>query len=345
ERACRILEEAELDGWTASLVTAGIELAPTLRALDEVLSAGTDAWNERRFTELARVLRLAGLALVRNGKVLVAVGGGGEPTVWSAGRIEIRTMPPPSGAVRAALDLLARRLDAACEAQDHDEPSPGDLLGRSMAMHRVREEIERWGPLPMTVLILGEAGTGKELVARELHRTSERHGSFVALNCAGLPAPLLEAELFGVTRGAFTGADRDRIGLVEAAEGGTLFLDEIGELPLELQGKLLRLIQEHEVRRVGATRSRIVDTRFLAATNRQLEAAVEAGLFRQDLYFRLAVAVITVPPLRVRGEDVDDLARHFVRVFAGRFNRPGVHLAPAALAVLRGAPWPGNVRE
>jgi transcriptional regulator with PAS, ATPase and Fis domain len=195
------------------------------------------------------------------------------------------------------------------------------------------------------VLVVGEPGTGKELVARELHRESRRSGPFVPVNCAGIPASLLEAELFGVVRGAYTGADRDRPGLVEAAEGGTLFLDEVGELPPELQGKLLRLLQGSEVRRVGATRSRTVDVRFIAATNRDLQAATAAGAFRQDLYYRVAVAVIEVPPLRERVEDIDVLARHFTARSASTLKRPGVCLAPAAVELLRHGSWPGNVRE
>ena len=148
-----------------------------------------------------------------------------------------------------------------------------------------------------------------------------------------------------MVRGAFTGADRDRPGLVEAAESGTLFLDEVGELPLELQGKLLRLLQEREVRRVGATRPRTVDVRFVAASNRDLKAAAAAGTFRQDLYYRLAVAVIEVPPLRARPEDIGELARHFAARFAATLGRPGARLAPAAVEALQGASWPGNVRE
>ena len=203
----------------------------------------------------------------------------------------------------------------------------------------------RWAPLPANVLVLGEPGTGKELVARELHRASGRRGKFVPVNCAGIPATLLEAELFGVVRGAYTGADRDRHGMVEEAERGTLFLDEIGELPLELQAKLLRLLQDREVRRLGGTSARAVDVRFVAATNRDLKAAMTAGAFRPDLFYRLSVGVIQVPALRERREDIDGLARHFVAQHAAAFGRPGVRLAPAALEALRAGRWPGNVRE
>jgi transcriptional regulator with PAS, ATPase and Fis domain len=242
--------------------------------------------------------------------------------------------------------LLARLLSAVLgDAALPQIPAAGQLIGSSPAIARVREEIGRWAALPVTVLIVGEPGTGKELVARELHVAGRRRGAFVPVNCAGIPAALLEAELFGVTRGAFTGADRDRPGLVEAAEGGTLFLDEVGELPIELQGKLLRLLQEREIRRVGATHTRTVDVRFVAATNRDLPSAVAAGAFRQDLYYRLAVAVIAVPGLRSHPDDIDELAGNIVADLSVRFGRPGVRLSQAALGRLRAAAWPGNVRE
>ena len=260
--------------------------------------------------------------------------------------LRVASRAPLSALEHAVLRLLARHL--AMQRAQPAAPSAlpaGGLLGVSPALDAVRRHIAQWAPLPVTVLIQGEPGTGKELVARELHRQSGRRGAFVAVNCAGLPAALLEAELFGVARGAFTGADRDRPGLVEAAEDGTLFLDEVGELPLELQGKLLRLLQEREVRRVGATRTRVVDVRFVAATNRDLPTAVAAGQLRQDLYYRLAVAVIHVPPLRDRPDDVEELARFVVHRCAASFGRPGVRLAPAALEVLRRGTWPGNVRE
>ena len=218
------------------------------------------------------------------------------------------------------------------------------LLGVSRRW-RVREEISRWAPLPVVVLVLGEPGTGKELCARELHRQSQRPGAFVPINCAGIPASLLEVELFGSVRGAYTGADRDRPGLVEEAEGGTLFLDEVGELPLELQGKLLRLLQEREARRLGATRTRTVDVRFVAATNRDLAGAVAAGTFRPDLFYRLSVGVIRMPPLRERPDDIEELARSFVQRCAATFGRLGVRLAPDSVGVLRAGAWPGNVRE
>jgi len=257
----------------------------------------------------------------------------------------VRSERPLSPVAGAALAMVARSVGSRSDGAAPERGGGGDLLGVSVALAAVREQVARWGPLPLTVLVVGEPGTGKELVARAIHGASGRRGAFIPLNCAGIPAPLLEAELFGVTKGAYTGADRDRQGLVEAAEGGTLFLDEVGELPLELQGKILRLLQEREVRRVGATRVRTVDARFVAATNRDLKAAAATGAFRWDLYYRLAVAIVEVPPLRARRADIEGLAKHFAARFAAMLNRPGVRLAPAAVDLLQGAPWPGNVRE
>ena len=344
-----ILDARGLDDWAATLRRAtGASALPVVAALDALVNAGTAALEPERLGALARALGIAGLEAVRDGVVL---GRWGEEVADAAaelvaGDVVVRARGALDRTGRAALQLVARYLASQPGAGEPGGGAAGaTLLGGSAALAALRRQIERWGPLPVRVLILGEPGTGKELVARELHRASGRSGRFVVVNCAGLPATLLEAELFGVVRGAFTGADRDRAGLVEEAEGGTLFLDEIGELPLELQGKLLRLLQEGEVRRIGAARTRSVDVRFLAATNRDLRAMVGQGRFRQDLHDRLAVAVITVPPLRERPDDVEPLARHFAARFAEQFRRPGVRLAAATTALLRRAPWPGNVRE
>ena len=342
------LLEAELHGWVRVLRGgSGQDPVRIVRALDGVVNSGTDALGAARLETLARALDLRWIELERGGAVLSAWGETpAEHEELEVDGVTVRSDGALSGVARAALGMVARhvalRLDGTTPERDCRS---GDFIGFSGALAAVREQVARWGPLPLTVLIIGEPGTGKELAAREVHASSGRRGAFVPLNCAGIPASLLEAELFGVIRGAFTGADRDRPGLVEAAEGGTLFLDEIGELPLELQGKLLRLLQEREVRRVGATRPRTVDVRFVAATNRDIRAAAAAGAFRWDLYYRLAVAVIEIPPLRARPEDVDPLAKHFASRFAAMLNRPGARLAPAALDLLRGASWPGNVRE
>ncbi len=213
-------------------------------------------------------------------------------------------------------------------------------------MDAVGARLARIAPQNVTVFIAGESGTGKERVARAVHRLSSRFaGPFVPVNVAAFPEALLEDELFGHARGAFTGADRDRIGLFEAAHGGTLFLDEIGDLSAPLQAKLLRALQEREIRRVGENRHRPVDVRLVTATAKPLEAAVETGRFREDLYYRIKVASIDLPPLRDRGEDVGLLARHFVDRYAAEYGKGAVRLSAAALATLRAHPWPGNVRE
>ncbi|KAF1016079.1 MAG: Propionate catabolism operon regulatory protein [Stenotrophomonas maltophilia] len=216
------------------------------------------------------------------------------------------------------------------------------LLGDSAAMDTVRELIGLYAPHDSTVLVTGETGTGKELVARQLHAASGRRGRFVALNCGAISESLLEAELFGYSDGAFTGARRGgRVGLVEAADGGTLFLDEIGELPLPLQTRLLRVLEEREVLRVGAAEPTSVDLRVVAATLQSLEQHVQAGSFRRDLYYRLAALRIALPALHTRREDVATLARHFFRQLRG-VDAP---LDDSAMAVLQAADWPGNVRE
>ena len=347
-RAEQVLAARDLGGWGEVLRRSfGADAARVVRALDGIVHAGTDACHPARLEALARALALPFIEVERGGELVGRWGEVGAPgfTV-AAGGVTVRAGGVGEALAREALAMVARCVgDAAGAAAGEAGSAGGGLQGSSSALAAVRAETARWGPLPLTVLIAGEPGTGKELVARELHRASGRRGAFVPVNCAGIPSALLEAELFGVVRGAFTGADRDRPGLVEAAESGTLFLDEVGELPLELQGKLLRLLQEREVRRVGATRPRTVDVRFVAASNRDLKAAVAAGTFRQDLYYRLAVAVIEVPPLRARPEDIGELARYFAARFAATLGRPGARLAPAAVEALQGASWPGNVRE
>ncbi|MBK6004802.1 sigma 54-interacting transcriptional regulator [Ramlibacter ginsenosidimutans] len=222
----------------------------------------------------------------------------------------------------------------------------GDLVGGSKALEATQALAERVAPTNACVLVQGETGTGKELVARAVHELSpRREHPFVRLNCAAIPASLLEAELFGHEKGAFTGAVARRIGRFELADGGTLFLDEVGEIPLELQAKLLRVIQEREFERLGSNRTLRVDVRLVAATNRDLEQMVADRVFRDDLYYRLKVFPIRVPALRERVEDIPVLARHFMRLHARAHERAVRAIAPEALAVLCRYPWPGNVRE
>ncbi len=220
------------------------------------------------------------------------------------------------------------------------------IVTADRSMESVGARLARIAPQNVTVFISGESGTGKERIARAVHRLSPRAAvAFVPVNVAAFPETLLEDELFGHARGAFTGADRDRVGLFEAAHGGTLFLDEIGDLSAPLQAKLLRVLQEREIKRVGENRYRAVDVRLVTATARSLEAAVEAGRFREDLYYRIKVATLDLPPLRERGEDVALLARHFVDRYAAEYGKGAVRLSAAALSALRGCPWPGNVRQ
>jgi DNA-binding NtrC family response regulator len=221
------------------------------------------------------------------------------------------------------------------------------LVGGSAAMAELRATIARVAPVPSQVLIVGESGSGKELVARDLHRFGPQpSGPFIAINCAALPESLVESELFGHERGAFTGAITTRKGAFEAAERGTLFLDEIGELPLQPQAKLLRVLEERQVTRVGGTRPVKVEARIVTATNRNLEAEVAAGRFREDLYFRLAVHVIRVPPLRERLSDVPALVDQFVTGICARFGMRRKRVAPDALDLLMGYEWRrNNVRE
>jgi DNA-binding NtrC family response regulator len=223
--------------------------------------------------------------------------------------------------------------------------TPAQIIGASRPMRALFELIAVAARNNSTVLIYGESGTGKELVARAIHELSKRKGAFVPVNCAAIPAELVEAELFGHTGQAFTGAKQARAGLFEAANGGTLFLDEIGELPLVMQPKLLRALQDGAVRRVGTNTEQRVNVRIVVATNRDLETEVRAGRFREDLYWRLNVIKIKVPPLREHSPDIPLLVEHFIDKTCHALGRPLLDMAPEALAVLTAYAWPGNVRE
>jgi two-component system response regulator HydG len=234
-------------------------------------------------------------------------------------------------------------------AGQSDEGPPADghpFLGSAPSVQRIRAMIEKVRDTDAPVFILGESGTGKELAARTIHETgARRSGQFVAVNCGAIPENLLESELFGHARGAFTGALRDKPGLVEEAAGGTFFLDEIGDLPLALQAKLLRLLEEKKIRRVGETRVRPVDVRFISATNKDIDGEVARGNFREDLYYRLKIIPIELPALRERKEDIVMLLNHFAGEYARLMRRPRPHFSPRALELLTAYSWPGNVRE
>jgi two-component system response regulator HydG len=274
------------------------------------------------------------------------------------GAIDFIEKPFPPEVLRARVDKAieiarerkgARTALARAEALDEDlvrAHDPHGLVGRSEPMRRVHEQIRKVGVTGATVLVLGESGTGKELVARAIHDASPRKAApFVSISCAAIPETLLESELFGHEKGSFTGAIRRKLGRFELAHGGTLFLDEVGEIPAPVQVKLLRVLQERQFERVGGEETVEVDVRVVSATNRELAKMVEAGRFREDLYYRLNVVPIQLPPLRDRPGDVEELARFFVGRLAPRMGRKVHGLAPEALELLRRHRWPGNVRE
>ena len=222
----------------------------------------------------------------------------------------------------------------------------GRIVGTSQALRRMLKRVEAVAETPASVLVMGESGVGKELVARAIHaRSSRASGPLVKVNCASIPKELFESEFFGHVKGAFTGAHRDRIGRFQLADGGTIFLDEIGEIPLELQGKLLRVLQESEFERVGDDITRSVDVRVIAATNRNLEKLIVEGKFREDLFYRLSVFPVDVPPLRERDDDVVQLAQHFLEQTCKEFGREPLALTRAHATTLRAYGWPGNIRE
>jgi transcriptional regulator with PAS, ATPase and Fis domain len=260
--------------------------------------------------------------------------------------VGVRDVWLPHDDAPALSERLARLGGAAVRTPVRDAAVRPEIVGRSPAMAEVFALLERAQRTSATVLLAGDTGTGKELLAREIHRGSDRREkSFVALNCAAFPDTLLESELFGHVRGSFTGADREKQGLFEVADRGTLFLDEVGETSGPFQAKLLRALQEREIRPVGGTRARKVDVRLVAATNRDLRFEVANGHFREDLYYRLAVFPIAVPPLRARSEDILPLAEHFLALHGAREGKPGCRFSREAARLLLSYAWPGNVRE
>ena len=266
-------------------------------------------------------------------------------------RFELALAPPVSDDVSSPIALLLETLLYRADGL----PAPSDfaeewrrvgVVTGDAAMCEPYRRLQHFAPQSVTVLVLGESGSGKEAVARAVHTLSPRAGGpFVSVNVPAIPAGLLESELFGHARGAFTGAERDRRGLLEEASGGTIFFDEIGDLTSALQAKLLRALQEREIRRVGENRARAVDLRVVSATSRDLAKEVEAGRFREDLYYRLHVGIIALPPLRDRGRDILLLGRHFLDRYAKEFGRGPLRFTPEAQAALLAHGWPGNVRE
>jgi DNA-binding NtrC family response regulator len=246
---------------------------------------------------------------------------------------------------RRLKDRAARLQAALLERALLDSCTFDGMVGRAIPMLDLLTKVRRIAPHFSTALVTGETGTGKELISRALHSWSGRRGPFVVCNCASVVETLFESELFGHRKGAFTGAVADRPGLVDSADGGTLFLDEVGEVPLEVQAKLLRLLQNRESRRLGESKSRQVDVRVVAATNRDLRRMVSEGTFREDLYYRLSIVQLQVPALRDRREDLILLIRHFLEGFSKRYDRPNLSITKRAEALLCRHTWPGNIRE
>ena len=335
---------------------------PSFRALlrDILEEAGHGVTEARDGAEALAFLEKGAFDLVLTDRQMPKVDG-----LELVRRVRVRRSPPPvvvltaHGSIPEAVEAV--RLGAA-DYITKPLPSPealvdlvssllpreeeGEIVTSDPAMGELLEVVDRVAPRDVAVLVTGESGAGKELVARRLHARSPRaKGPFVAVNAAALPETLAESELFGAEKGAFTGAEQPRAGRFEEAAGGTLFLDEVGELPPPLQSKLLRVLEERVVRRLGGTRDLPVDVRLVAATNRDLSRESESGGFRKDLFFRLAVVVVNVPPLRDRPGDVPLLARHFAGRLAARHGVPVPAIADDALAALTAHAWPGNVRE
>jgi formate hydrogenlyase transcriptional activator len=281
--------------------------------------------------DIARLQAIAAQAAIgiRNARTYTAV---------EQDRARLRRLLEERRQLRSTVDGLRQQMRDA-----HGKDCP---VGTSQVFREALAQVELVAPADTTVLLVGETGTGKELVARTIHEASRRHGQpFVAVNCAAIPESLIESELFGHEKGAFTGALMRKPGRFELADRGTMLLDEVGDLPAQAQAKLLRVLQEREVQRVGATKPVPINVRVIAATNRDLEACIESGTFRPDLFYRLSVFPIHLPPLRQRREDIPVLARHFVEVFSRQQHKPVPELAPGVLDQLVGYDWPGNIRE
>jgi DNA-binding NtrC family response regulator len=342
QRLTRLLERSGHQVEPAGSVAEALSLDPS--AFDLVLSdlrlPGDDATALLARSNVAPVLVMASQANVRSAVAAMKLGA-----------VDYVPKPPDPDELLLVVErvLRERSLKRCVDALRSDVDrswQAAPLVGDTSVMQAVLDRVARVAPTTATVLVLGESGTGKELVARSLHAQSPRaQQAFVAVNCAAIPDALFEPELFGHERGAFTGAVSAREGLVQSAHGGTLFLDEIGELPLPAQARLLRLLQQSEVRRVGSSRVRRVDTRLIAATHRDLPRMIAAGTFREDLYFRLRVIHIRVPPLRERLGDLPGLASALLERSCVRLGRPRMELTREALEELKGYHWPGNVRE
>ncbi len=290
------------------------------------------------------------LAMQPNLNVIMISGQADIPTAVNAtklGAYDFLEKPLNPEKVRLEVKKLEKQHNVQMEAEKlkHWVDLDYRMIGNSPKMQELLQLINKVAPTDGRVLIFGENGTGKELVAREIHKQSGRQGRFLQLNCAALPKELIESELFGYEKGAFTGAQKRKIGLIEEAEGGTLLLDEIGDMAAETQAKLLRVLQENEFTRVGSTKPKKFDVRIIAATNKNLQQAIEKGEFRQDLYFRLNVIPLTIPPLRERASDIPDLVNHFLKLYAIKNGKKAKIVTFEAMRTLKSYVWPGNIRE
>src|SRR5258707_10929518 len=333
-------------GNRAQAVEAARAHEPAVVTLDLGLPPDPDGTDEG-FAALAEILRLK-----PDTKVIVATGHGARESATKAiamGAYDFYKKPVDIDdlgfIVERAFHLHEieeehRRLESGAAAS-----VLGAIITAAPAMLKVAKTIERVASADVSVMLLGASGTGKELLARAVHEKSGRKGEFIAINCAAIPENLLEAELFGYERGAFTGAVKSNIGKIELAQGGTLFLDEVGDIPLPLQVKLLRFLQDRVIERIGGRSAIVVDTRIVCATHQDLEAMIGDGRFREDLYYRLAEIVVKIPSLAERPGDAGLLARHFVNRFSRELNPAAASLSPDALAAIDAYPWPGNVRE
>jgi DNA-binding NtrC family response regulator len=315
----------------------------TLRLQTEAFTAGKDAGNDLVLTQRFVSGRHLKVTRANNNRFLVSDQRSTNGTWLGPVRVFEAEVPFGTTLRVGEAELVLEPAGAASDGKAAPGAALG-IFGNDPSVRGLLELIARVAPSTAAVAVLGESGTGKELVARAVHTQSNRaHGPFIPVNCAAISRELIESELFGHEKGAFTGAAVARKGAFEEADGGTLFLDEIGELPLDLQAKLLRALESGEIKRVGAARPLTVDARIVAATNRDLLALAREGKFREDLYYRLCVIPLALPPLRSRRADVRVLAEHFVKAFSPRGQ--AVQLSPAALAALEGYSWPGNIRE
>lgn len=288
--------------------------------------------------------------LTERGKLLgvLYVGNSHISSLFDQSTLEILTVfsAQASLLIRNALLVNELELDNQKLLSKLDEIQTGGIIGSSASITKILHTVRKVATTDVSVLVTGETGTGKELIARELHRQSNRsEGPFITINCGAIPENLLESELFGHVKGAFTGAVHTKLGKFQAADKGTIFLDELGEMPLSLQVKLLRVLEDKTITKVGDTRSEPVDIRIVAATNRNLEEEVQHGRFREDLYYRLNVITLLLPPLRERGDDIGLLARYFLQKFTKEYERPLKGFTPQAMITLRKYPWKGNIRE